>query len=313
MHLPGVHKGDDLREVLSAENLCEVFRGVNRLNSQHQQPFATAASGSVYARIFSKSRLSVGSVVRLTRDAFVSVSMDYAVCVDTPVSMDDDPHQVLGIVVKDLRAGERGKAVVSGIAIGSVNVSDTSHQFAKVENGVLVSTDEEDAPIRLISAPATGSKLCVLMLGFGNGGGKDVSSYTGPFDTSVTLRDSDEPANGGINVTIRVFNSSNPDATNAGVVYLGYRTLNIPAVEKQINLREDIVCTVFCFVYLNENNSFVGSIHTNYDDGYNANDFKTDDTHVNVTISKVSIGRKGAIVIQRERMLDSIDIQGRWF
>ncbi|MBR4220030.1 MAG: hypothetical protein IKR81_02675, partial [Victivallales bacterium] len=191
MHLPGVHKGDDLREVLSAENLCEVFRGVNRLNSQHQQPFATAASGSVYARIFSKSKLTVGSVVRLTKDAYISESMDYAVCVDTPVSMADDPHQVLGIVVKDLRAGERGKAVVSGIAIGSVNVSDTSHQFAKVENGKLVSTDEEDAPIRLISAPGTGSQLCILMLGFGSGSGNG-GTIGGYFDLRVGKDESDQ-------------------------------------------------------------------------------------------------------------------------
>lgn len=306
MHLPGVHKGDDLREVLSAENLCEVFRGVNRLNSQHQQPFATAASGSVYARIFSKSRLSVGSVVRLTRDAFVSVSMDYAVCVDTPVSMDDDPHQVLGIVVKDLRAGERGKAVVSGIAIGSVNVSDTSHQFAKVENGKLVSTDEEDAPIRLISAPGTGSQLCVLMLGFGNGGG-ETSSYTGPFDTSVSV---DAAIDG--NVVIRVFNSSNPNAANAGTVYLGYETLDIPVLEKSVALESVSGCVVFCWIYLNDNNQFVGTLKTSRDDDYSARYFKTDDTHVRIDISTIH-RMNGVITIQRDRALDAINVTGRWF
>ena len=216
MHLPGVHKGDDLREVLSAENLTEVFRGVNRLNSQQQQPFATAASGSVYARIFSKSKLTVGSVVRLTKDAYISESMDYAVCVDTPVSMDDDPHQVLGIVVKDLRAGERGKAVVSGIAIGSVNVSDTSHQFAKVENGKLVSTDEEDAPIRLISAPGTGSQLCVLMLGFGSSHSKDDDddddSPKGPFDSRLFI----EEGSDGFVTKLECYDSSYPDSPLAG-------------------------------------------------------------------------------------------------
>lgn len=224
MHLPEVHKGDDLREVLTAENLTEVFRGVNRINFQ-QHPFDTVASGPLYAKVFSNSRLYAGSVVSLTKDAFVSVSMDYAVCVDTPVSMDDDPHQVLGIVVKDLRAGERGKAVVSGIAIGSVNVSDTSHQFAKVENGKLVSTDEEDAPIRLISAPGTGSQLCILMLGFGSGG---VQRVKGPFDSILTRNNDEDEAE---TTVLRCYDSSVPNGELAGRIYNGSLIFKVNAQE----------------------------------------------------------------------------------
>ena len=215
MYLPEVHPGDDLRQILTADNLSAVFQAANRVNVNSSVSFGSNGS-SCYANVYSSSHIHAGDVLALSNDSvFTEEFGKYAVKTETVQNSSSDNHQVLCIAAHDIGINEIGKAVVSGIAIGSVNVSDTSHQFAKVENGVLVSTDEEDAPIRLISAPATGSQLCVLMLGFGNGG---ELKKKGPFDSMLKRKtdDNDEET-----TTLRCFDSSVPNGEFAGRIYNG--------------------------------------------------------------------------------------------
>lgn len=139
------------------------------------------------------------------------------------------------------------------------------------------------------------------------------TSYTGPFDTIVSLEDSESQAEGMQDVEIRVLNSSNSASSNAGIVYLGYRTLNIATATRQVTIVSGTPCDVFCFVWLAARDVFNGGIYTSYDNGYDPDNYKTDDTHARIEISSISLSESGAVTIERKRMLDSIDITGRWF
>lgn len=87
---------------------------------------------------------------------------------------DEASEQRIAIVTNAVLNGSRVDAVLIGIAVAVVDVTDTGHRFAAPVDGEFVLTSAESGPVEILdTVTETGEQECAVAIGSGGGGGGD--------------------------------------------------------------------------------------------------------------------------------------------
>ena len=254
MFLHNVHSGDDLRDVLSAENLNTVFRRINSLPSFGQRDSFNFVN-PVVVPVYSDVRVYttyIGSAFCLTNETLAIKNESYITEFQPPIKISVRPPNNSDtqycILLEDLKelsfpssSGGIGigpepsngiyvaKAAIWGICLAHVNIISTSHRYAVYDNHFyLKSTDDSDSPFSLVSSPSN-TGLSMMPVCFAHRLG--TSRPKGEFDTLLYS----ESDNQGNDIwKLKCFNSLNPSSPYAGFVYFGNSPFAVPTSEFQL-------------------------------------------------------------------------------
>lgn len=105
---------------------------------------------------------------------------------------DDVAAAAVGIALTTIEPGRSGSVAIAGQVLAWVDVTDTAHQFARLESTEadnLVS--DTGGPCRILYADGTGRQLCLLLLNVGSGGGGTISLVG--FGHVVNIYDESDP------------------------------------------------------------------------------------------------------------------------
>lgn len=77
-------------------------------------------------------------------------------------------------------------AMISGVTLAKVNVTDVGHEFCKLVNAKYELESADNGSARLLHAPGTGTQLCWVRLGEASGGGDELYDFTLTEDMGAT-------------------------------------------------------------------------------------------------------------------------------
>jgi len=134
---------------------------------------------------------------------------------------DSSKKQRIAVLTTAIKGTEIGEARILGRCTARVNVSDTTHRFAKPTDGLHVLDSATSGPVEMLVTPgSTGVQEITVLLG-GGGGGGDFAAALGITTASIdAATDIDHPGDsGGGNITIK-FKAGDIDDSN----WLNYAT-----------------------------------------------------------------------------------------
>lgn len=130
-------------------------------------PDDISAQTVVYVQNSTGVALALGDVIRLA-DAVTAVSATAPAFNVQPVfdGLDvDGSTDTIAIALEPIADGSIGRAIVQGVAIATVSISDIAHRYASPGAGVAYLTSGATGAVRLLSVPAgTGSQTVAVLL-----------------------------------------------------------------------------------------------------------------------------------------------------
>lgn len=205
-----VRPGDRLRISATTWNdIQETVRTVksSRLGRTGEDGRADAVQPSHTLLIQNDSggALSVGASLAIG-DALVTVGADFG---DQPCFSADVPAAVTDpvcVLVEPIADGAVGRAVVQGVAVATVSVSDVDHRFAVPTTAGAYLVSATNGPVRILSTPAgTGDQTVAVQLigvspavaGTFTGQGTDQAiTFTGSTFEAISFGDPSDPYGG---------------------------------------------------------------------------------------------------------------------
>lgn len=119
--------------------------------------------------------------------------------------VDADTDKSFGILTKGLADEEIGPCQVSGVCIAYVNVTSTSHRFAKLKEGQYNLESAASGSVEILYKPSgTGELQCAVLLGMGSQGmllGKPDSGISAGASGTISIYSGVDHADTGENLT----------------------------------------------------------------------------------------------------------------
>lgn len=222
-----VNPGDPLR-ISASEWNRHVAAADLVLNGQPngRTPRAEAQRSHVKVKVYNDTGddLRRGDVVELGGIMLDSLNPEYlwfsGVIPDLGAS-----RTAYAVMLSPTLAGRYGEALLVGICIANVSISNAGHRFADLDQGEVVLRSVESGPVRILYKPTgTGEKECAVLLGWDAPQfylGKTSVAINKGSSGSVDRWTGDTLSDSGFNDT--VFNQFGNIGSGKWVAYVGYQ------------------------------------------------------------------------------------------
>ena len=179
--LPTFRSGEPVRKLLNARFLNEIVERLNNVpGRQSGRPRGGGGdSSTLVVNVLNDSGgdFAERDILKFTTVGLtVSTAQQMINFQDRPlfeVDVPDAADNAIGIALEPIADGRVGRAVISGVAVCTIDVTDAGHEFAApTPADETKMTSGDSGPARILwKDSGTGDKTAVVLLGSGSGGG----------------------------------------------------------------------------------------------------------------------------------------------
>lgn len=180
---------------LYADDINKLAGAIRKINpSAMSREIARLTKNSAVIKIRNSEAATTFNKYHATKISGHALTATAADFFDLIVSAEliDTDCETWAVCLDEIAPGEVGRAVVSGVTIARVNVSDTDHAYVEGSNGsqILASAAETSAgcgQIIALETESTGEQWGVIRFPFGSGGGQQASAFKmiGPMQAEI--------------------------------------------------------------------------------------------------------------------------------